>query len=96
MNDIFQSFRDDSSPTVPGRAPTATAVYRQGLALWRMGLEPRAALLLNDLVSGVPLAVAVATLEARSQAAAQTPQGTGLEVVLKSLPGLDSDGEPCS
>ncbi|MDQ0867013.1 hypothetical protein [Arthrobacter globiformis] len=32
----------------------------------------------------------------RSQAATESPQGTGLEVVLKSLPGLDSDGESCS
>ena len=69
VNDFFQAYRDDRAPEMPGRAATATAVYRQGLALWRMGLEPRAALLLKDLVSGVPLAVAVATLEARSQAA---------------------------
>jgi hypothetical protein len=69
VNDFFQAFRDQRAPKMPRRASTATAVYRQGLALWRMGLEPRAALLLNDLVSGVPLTVAVATLEARSLAA---------------------------
>lgn len=33
---------------------------------------------------------------AHGQAVARPPQGTGLEVVLKSLPGLDSDGESCS
>ncbi|GAB16327.1 hypothetical protein [Arthrobacter globiformis] len=32
----------------------------------------------------------------RSQAATESPQGSGVEVVLKSLPGLDSDGESCS
>jgi hypothetical protein len=69
VNDFFQAFRDERAPKMPGRAPTATAVYRQGLALWRMGLEPRAALLLKDLVSGVPLAIAIAALEAKSQAA---------------------------
>jgi len=69
VNDFFQAFRDERAPKMPEHAPTATAVYRQGLALWRMGLEPRAALLLKDLVSGVPLAVAVATLEARSRGA---------------------------
>lgn len=69
VNDFFQAFRDERAPEMPERCATATAVYRQGLALWRMGLEPRAALLLKDLVSGVPLAVAVATLETRSQAA---------------------------
>ena len=69
VNDFFQAFRDERAPNMPGRAPTATAVYRQGLALWRMGLEPRAALLLKDLIAGVPMAIAVATLEAKSQAA---------------------------
>lgn len=69
VNDFFQAFRDERTPEIPTPAPTATAVYRQGLALWRMGLEPRAALLLKELLSGVPLATAVATLEKRSQAA---------------------------
>ena len=69
VNDFYQAFRDDRAPELPAPAPTATAVYRQGLSLWRMGLEPRAALLLKDLLSGVPLAVAVATLETRCQAA---------------------------
>lgn len=39
---------------------------------------------------------AAADAEAHGRAATQSPQGTGLEVVLKSLPGLDSDGESCS
>jgi hypothetical protein len=65
VNDFFQAFRDDGEPQLPERSPTVTAVYRQGLALWRMGLEPRAALLLKDLLSGVPLGVAVAALESR-------------------------------
>jgi hypothetical protein len=39
---------------------------------------------------------AAADAGARRQAVTQFPQGTGLEVVLKSLPGLDSDGESCS
>lgn len=39
---------------------------------------------------------AAADAEARGQAVTQSLQGTGLEVVLKSLPGLDSDGESCS
>jgi hypothetical protein len=69
VNDFFQAFRDERAPELPARAPTATAVYRQDLGLWRMGLEPRAAHLLKDLVSGVPLTIAVATLESRSQAA---------------------------
>jgi hypothetical protein len=39
---------------------------------------------------------AAADAAPRSQAATESPQGTGLEVVLKSLPGPDSDGESCS
>jgi hypothetical protein len=70
VNDFFQAFRDDRMPERPAPAATATAVYRQGLALWRMALEPRAAVLLKDLLDGVPLAAAVVALELRSQAAA--------------------------
>jgi hypothetical protein len=66
VNDYFQGFREDREPQLPEPAPTATAVYRQGLALWRMGLEPSAALLLEDLISGAPLALAIAALERRS------------------------------
>jgi hypothetical protein len=80
VNDFFQAFRDERAPELPGPAPTATVIYRQGLALWRMGLQPRAALLLKDLISGVPLAVAIATLEARNHAA-----GTG-EDLARLLP----------
>jgi hypothetical protein len=78
VNDFFQAFREERAPELPDRAPTATAVYRQGLALWRMGLEPLAALLLRDLISGVPLAVAVATLESQNQTAGTSEQLTRL------------------
>jgi hypothetical protein len=69
VNHFFQAFRDEQSPDVPARAASSTAVYRQGQALWRMDLDPRAALLLEDLVAGAPLAAAVAALEGRSRAA---------------------------
>jgi hypothetical protein len=69
VNDFFQAFRDERAPELPERAPTTIVIYRQDLALWRMSLEPRGALLLKDLSSGVPLATAIATLETRSQAA---------------------------
>jgi hypothetical protein len=74
VNDFFQAFREERAPQMPERAATATAVYRRGLSLWRMSLEPRAARLLEDLVSGVPLAVAVAALETRSQVAGADPE----------------------
>lgn len=69
VNEFFQAFREERAPAMPSPASSATAVYRQGLALWRMSLEPRAALLLKDLLAGVPLASAIATLEQRSQLA---------------------------
>jgi hypothetical protein len=68
VNDFYQAFREERAPEPPAAAPTATAVYRQGLALWRMGLEPRAALLLKKLLTGAPLAVAVEKLEGRCRA----------------------------
>lgn len=78
VNDFFQAFRDERAPQLPERAPSATVVYRQGPALWRMGLEPRAALLLKDLLASVPLAIAIATLEARSQATGTSEELTRL------------------
>ena len=39
---------------------------------------------------------AAADMGARGQAAGQSPNGTTTEVVLKSLPGVDSDGDSCS
>ena len=75
MNRFFQAFRDDQAPEIPERAPTATAIYRQGLQLWRMDLEPRGASLLEDLMSGTPLARAVAALESRADGG-----GDGLEL----------------
>ncbi|MFC9353113.1 hypothetical protein [Arthrobacter sp. NPDC057013] len=39
---------------------------------------------------------AAADVEARGQAAGQSPNGANTEVVLRSLPGLDADGDSCS
>lgn len=66
VNEFFQAVKDERSPRLPERAHSSTAVYRQGLTLWRRSLEPRAATLLQALLSGEPLAAAVASLEARS------------------------------
>lgn len=65
VNDFFQAFKDGACPGWPKPAPTWTALHRDGLTLWRRSLEPRAAFLLEELCSGVPLGVAVAALEAR-------------------------------
>ena len=71
VNQFFQAFRDEQAPEMPGRAASSAAIYRQGHALWRMDLDPRAALLLEDLISGAPLAAAVTALESRSRAAGE-------------------------
>ncbi|MFE4833677.1 hypothetical protein ACFRAU_03225 [Arthrobacter sp. NPDC056691] len=39
---------------------------------------------------------AAADVEAREPVISQPPSGANTEVVLKSLPGLDSDGDSCS
>jgi hypothetical protein len=39
---------------------------------------------------------AAADVGARGQAAGQSPKGANTEVVLRSLPGLDTDGRSCS
>ena len=68
VNEFFQAFRDERSPQLPLAARSATAVYRRGLSLWRMSLDPRAALLLTDLLASVPLGAAIEALQSRSEA----------------------------
>jgi hypothetical protein len=66
VGEYFQAFRDGRAPVIPAPLPSATAVYRQGLLLWRMELGTSAAHLLEDLVAGVPLGAAVSALEERT------------------------------
>ena len=66
VNEYFQAFRGERAPVIPEPRASATAVYRRGLTLWRMDLAAAAALLLQDLVAGVPLASAVSALERRT------------------------------
>jgi hypothetical protein len=49
-------------PPVPARAPSAVAVYRHGVSLWRMDLTPAMANLLEALFGGTPLGGALAVL----------------------------------
>lgn len=67
VNAFFQAFREDAAPARPAPAPTAVAVHRSGLALWRMPLDPSAACLLSDLVAGSSLESAISSLERRAQ-----------------------------
>jgi hypothetical protein len=66
VNAFYEAFREGASPARPRREASAIAVYRDGLFLRRMDLEPRAALLLSDLLRGLSLEEAVAVAAARA------------------------------
>jgi hypothetical protein len=59
-NDYFQAVREGNTPPLPERAPSATAVYRSGHAVWRMGLTPTMHRVLDALVAGELLEAALA------------------------------------
>jgi hypothetical protein len=55
VNEYFQAFMDEREPALPAPRPSAVAVTREGMAIVRRKLEPLAATLLNQLVTGAPL-----------------------------------------
>jgi hypothetical protein len=59
VNAFYQSVRDGNEPSIPGPAPSATAVYRSGPTVWRMDLTPPMDTLLSRLTSGATLAEAL-------------------------------------
>ncbi len=65
VNAFFQSFKDGHDPVLPGPAPLALAVYREGFRLWRMELTPAMADLLEELARGETLGAALGHMEAR-------------------------------
>jgi hypothetical protein len=73
-NEYLQAFLEDAAPELPERRASATAVFRQGLSLQRMDLEPEAAMLLEDLVLGCPLDSAIAEVSRRSHDVADVAQ----------------------
>ncbi len=58
----LQRTREGERPALPRRRSTATAVYRQGYAVWRMDLTPVTRGLLDRLRAGVPLGEALAPI----------------------------------
>lgn len=71
INDFYQAFCNDDAPELPAPSSSALAISRSGLSLWRQPLALAAATLLQDLLSGMPLADAVTAL-------AGTEDGAGL------------------
>ena len=67
VNEFYQAFRDGGEPELPAARTSATAVFRDGLRLWRLDLSETAAGLLRDLIHGMPLGPAIERLERRVQ-----------------------------
>lgn len=61
-NRHFQAYLRGAEPELPGPEPSATAVYRKDLIVWRMDLTPAMARVLSALVRGRPIGEALAEL----------------------------------
>lgn len=64
VNAYFQGFKNGAVQPDPPRSKSATAIYRQGMTLWRMDLTPAMAGLLEDLTQGRTLGVALERMSA--------------------------------
>ena len=62
VNAFFQAFRTDQAPFVPEPGWSATAVFRDGMTIWRMDLSRAMHALLTMLSSGTPLGAALDNL----------------------------------
>lgn len=63
VNAYLQAFREGGVPEVPAPLPSATAIYRRGLSIWRMDLTPPMARVLGALFDGATLGAALSTIE---------------------------------
>ncbi len=63
VNAFFQKVRVSGEPAeIPGPAPSATAVYRRGLVVWRMDLTPAMTRVLEALLAGRSIGDALGTM----------------------------------
>jgi hypothetical protein len=60
----YQAFREGAAPRAPVPGESALLVYRHANRLWRMGLTPAMAKLLDGLFAGQPLSVAMEAIAA--------------------------------
>jgi hypothetical protein len=63
VNAFLQRYREDAEPPIPARAWSATAVYRQGFSVWRMGFTKPMAGVLAALLAGRTLGEALEPLD---------------------------------
>lgn len=59
VNAFYQAARNQEATSIPARTPSATAVYRRGLTVWRMDLTPAMTRVLEALLQGLPLGEAL-------------------------------------
>jgi uncharacterized protein (UPF0276 family) len=62
VNAYYQACRDGAPPSIPEPCASATAVYRQGLALWRTDLTPAMTQILEALLAEVPIGDALSRM----------------------------------
>jgi hypothetical protein len=55
----YRAFLAGENPSLPEFEPTTVAISRRGDDVWRIGIDPRFAPLLRQLVAGLPLASAL-------------------------------------
>jgi Putative DNA-binding domain len=63
VNRFYQAFRDETTPELPAPAPSAVAIHRQELVVYRLELEPAMRVLLVALTQGETLGAALGALE---------------------------------
>jgi hypothetical protein len=59
VNAYYQARRMGEEPPIPSASPSSTAVYRQGLTLWRLDLTPAMTRVLSALLEGAPIGEAL-------------------------------------
>ena len=62
VNAYYQAHMTGRSSAIPERAPSATAVYRRGLTVWRMNLTPAMTRVLDALLASAPLGEALSRI----------------------------------
>lgn len=62
-NAYLQEYRTGGSPAVPRAASSAVAVYRTGVSIWRMELEPPTVVLFEALSRGATLGQSIGEVE---------------------------------
>jgi hypothetical protein len=68
VNAYYQACRTGTTPpALPAPAPSATAIYRRDVTLWRMDLTPAISVVLNALMAGETIAQALTRMEPARQ-----------------------------